>query len=271
MLFDTLSPKEIEGKKQELLNQVPKTGSIGNKTLKEKLGNTWSADDLYWKIRNLLIDEGSLEKGRGNGGSVKRVIQQADKDIPPDSLNESAQNPYEKELDLYEPIAKVLSNEWAKDKGFDNYLIEITAKQGSKQTGGKWTRPDITAIGCKKFLYLPSQFLDVITFEIKPTNTIDVSAVYEALAHRRSATRAYVIAHIPKKVKSDYKEIMEAVYDEAKKFGVGVIVVDDPTDFYTWVTWLEADRVEPDPIRLNEFIAQQFPQEKKDKIIKWFK
>lgn len=55
---------------------------------------------------------------------------------------------------------------------------EITAKQGSRQTGGKWTRPDVIAVGYKTFPYLPGRYLEVVTFEIKPFQTTDVSAVY---------------------------------------------------------------------------------------------
>lgn len=35
------------------------------------------------------------------------------------------------------------------------------------------------------------------TFEVKPSDAIDVTAVYEVLAHLRSATHAYVIFHVP--------------------------------------------------------------------------
>jgi hypothetical protein len=276
MSLDALSPEEIEQKQQELLNAVPDAKSIGNKTLKEVLGRAWS-DDLYWEIRNRLIERGILELGRGKGGSVKRVIyQQTETD---NISNSNAQSPsssdtfksYEKELSLYEPIAMVLRNKWLKEQGFDSHLVEITAKGGSKQTGGKWTRPDITAIGYKTFPYVPGRFLEVITFEIKPTSTTDVSAVYEALAHRRAATRAYVISHIPEASLAEYQQIIDAISDEAKKFGVGFILANDPSDFDTWETLLEAERFEPDPARLNEFIAQQASPEMKDQIVRWFK
>lgn len=50
-----------------------------------------------------------------------------------------------------------------------------------------------------------------------------------------------------------------------------MITVDDPTDFDSWEVLVEAERREPDPGRLNEFIARQTAQETKEQIAKWFK
>jgi len=171
----------------------------------------------------------------------------------------------------FKPVSSVLRNHWSKEQGFDNYLVEVTAKQGSRQTGGKWTRPDVTVVGYKTFPYLPGRFLEVISFEIKPTNTLDITAVYEALSHRRSATRAYVVGHIPHDAQNEMGNELEAVTDEAKKLGIGVIVADDPADFDTWEVLLDADRFEPDPARLNEFIARQTTPELREQIVRWFK
>lgn len=280
MSLDGLSPEEIEAKQKELLDSVPDADPIGNKALRELLGESWS-EDLYWAIRNRLVERGVLETGKGRGGSIKRVPPQ----IPPQLQQEQAlpevgaapaavpqAGPdYTKEFELYPPIATVLRNHWSKEQGFDNYLVEITAKQGSRQTGGKWTRPDITAVGYKTFPYVPGRYLEVITFEVKPTNTTDVSAIYEALAHRRAATRAYVIAHMPNDKRADFSAVIDAICDESKKYGVGVILADDPIDFDTWEVMLEADRCDPDPGRLNEFIAQQTTSELKEQIVRWFK
>jgi len=263
MSLDELSPEQIEAKQQELLQSVPETTSIGNKALREKLGNAWT-EDLYWAIRSRLIERGQLEPGRGRGGSVRLVSapqpQQAQQQPAAQLAPQAGAAPppdYTKEAELYEPISSVLRNNWSKEQGFDNYLVEVTAKQGSRVTGGKWTRPDVTVVGYKTFPYLPGRFLEVISFEIKPTSTLDITAVYEALAHRRSATRAYVVGHVPEAANAYMQNEVESVTEEAKKLGIGVIIADDPADFDTWEVLLDADRVEPDPGRLNEFIARQ--------------
>lgn len=277
MTIDELPPEQIEAKQQELLQAVPEAGTIGNKALREKLGGTWT-EDLYWAIRSRLIERGRLETGKGRGGSVRLVqTQQAEEEQPQavEPLETQAGAPttpdYTKEAELYEPISNVLRNNWSKEQGFDSYLVEVTAKQGSRATGGKWTRPDVTVVGYKTYPYLPGRFLEVISFEIKPTCTLDITAVYEALAHRRSATRAYVVGHLPEADRSDMQNEIDAITEEAKKLGIGVIIADNPADFDTWENLLDADRVEPDPVRLNEFIARQTSPELKEQIVRWFK
>lgn len=277
MSLDELSPEQIEEKQQELLQSVPAATSIGNKALREKLGNAWT-EDLYWAIRSRLIERGQLEPGRGRGGSVRLVpadqpqpAQQQYGAQPEPHAGAHAAPDYAREAELYEPIANVLRNNWSKEQGFDNYLVEVTAKQGSRATGGKWTRPDVTVVGYKTFPYLPGRFLEVISFEVKPTSTLDITAVYEALAHRRSATRAYVVGHVPEVANAVMQNEVEAVTEEAKKLGIGVIIADDPADFDTWEVLLDADRVEPDPGRLNEFIARQTSPELREQIVRWFK
>jgi len=276
MSLEGLSPEQIEAKQQELLNAVPSDTAIGNKTLREKLGERWN-EDLFWEIRNRLIERGQLEPGRGRGGSTKLVPilepQSATLTAAPAMTpGDAPQVPdYSKELELYEPVSSVLRNHWSKEQGFDNYLVEVTAKQGSRQTGGKWTRPDVTVVGYKTFPYLPGRYLEVISFEIKPTNTLNITAVYEALAHRRSATRAYVIGHISHELRKEMDSELEAVTEEAKKLGIGVIVTDEPSDFDSWEVLLDADRIEPDPARLNEFIARQTTPELREQIVRWFK
>lgn len=280
--IDELSPEQLEEKQDQLLSLVPESEAVGNITLRNQLGSEWS-EGLYWGIRNRLIERGLLRKGGGLGGSVRRIPAEPTGAIGTDNsgiftsalvLAGEAQAPftpdYSKEANLYAPMATVIRNQWSKEQGFDNYLVEMTAKQGSKPTG-KWTRPDITAVGYKTFPFVPGRFLEVISFEIKPTATADVAAVYEALAHRRATTRSYVIVHMPKAEKESYSQVIDAIYDECRKFGVGFILAGDPADFSTWDPQLDAERVEPDPNRLNQFIAEQTSAELKEQIVRWFK
>ena len=83
--------------------------------------------------------------------------------------------------------------------------------------------------------------------------------------------RAYVVGHVPEAANADMGNEIEAVTEEAKKLGIGVIIADDPADFDTWEVLLDADRVEPDPGRLNEFIARQTSPELREQIVRWFK
>lgn len=63
--------------KQAFLESVPGDGStIGNyalqELLREQLGRRYS-EKGYWEVRDALIDEGVLAKGKGRGGSVRRL------------------------------------------------------------------------------------------------------------------------------------------------------------------------------------------------------
>ena len=101
------------------------------------------------------------------------------------------------ESDLYDPVADVLRKQWARDLRFRSHVVEVTARQGRRDTGGTWTRPDIVTAALRVFPHVPGKFFDLITFELKPFDGIDVTAVFEALSHRRAATQAYVWLHVP--------------------------------------------------------------------------
>ena len=76
-----------------ILTSVPGDGStIGNQSLLEQLRSQFPslAEDMFWAVRDALIDEGLLAKGRGRGGAVRRTdgAEQA-----PSSLAEPARYP----------------------------------------------------------------------------------------------------------------------------------------------------------------------------------
>jgi hypothetical protein len=243
---------------EQLLAGVPADGtSVGNKALREQLG--WD-EDTYWKVRNQSIAGGRLEKGRGKGGSVKRVVASEALEAiaeQADEVADEARELYEVEAQLYEPMRDVIANAWAKSRGITPTTVEITARQGKRDTGGRWTRPDIVSVAVQTFPHLPGKFIEVVTFEIKPSDDIDVIAVYEALAHRRSATHAYVVLHVPVTDEQRLAVRIDELASVARSHGVGVIVASDPADYDTWDERESAERVEPDPARLDQFIASQ--------------
>lgn len=136
---------------------------------------------------------------------------------------------YLHEADLYPDIKTTLEIFWAKERQIEPLAIEITASQSSKATGGRWTRPDLVSVAVRTYRYLPGKYMEVVTFEVKPSDAISVTAVYEALAHR-------------------------------------VIIMGNPRAWDTWNELEEARRVEPDPERLDEFISVQLSQDAHDRI-----
>ncbi len=265
------SEEQIGNYEQLLLAQVPQEGSVGNTSLLRSLrtaNKDWN-ENLYWAIRNRLIERGHLERGKGKGGSVRRVKTVAVvADVP--AAAQPIVDQIQAERDLYDPMSKVIRENWSPDSGLDAVIVEITA-QGGRRPDGKWSRPDVTLASYKTYPYVPGRHFDLITFEIKPTDGLDVTVVYEALAHRRAATRAYALLHIPSDRRPSFEEIVDEICLEAKRVGVGVIVAESPNNYETWEELVEATRYEPEPQRLNDFLAKQVSQGFREQIMKWFR
>lgn len=127
-----------------------------------------------------------------------------------------------------------------------------------------WSRPDITSVEVRAFGYVPGKWVDVTTFEIKPADSIAVSAIYEARAHRTSATHAYVVLHVPDGTVPDSP--LDDMLAVAREQQIGVITVVDPADYDTWNKLEVALRVVPDPALLENFIATQLLPALRDKL-----
>jgi len=152
----------------------------------------------------------------------------------------------------------------------EEHVAQITAQQGRRATG-TWSRPDITLIYVSSYQYIPGKTLDVVTFEIKTSQNLGVTAVYEALAHRRAATMSYVLVQIPSDRTKESQPALEAVEAEANRNGIGLIVATDISDYATWEPVAEAERIEPDPEVLNDFIASQVSDENRNRILRWIR
>jgi len=278
MSLEGKSEDEIKGLANALLGKIREKGGVaGNISLMRDLVG-WD-EDTFWSVRNRLVDAGQLVLGKGKGGSVRIVESQptlaerAREETAASQPEKQAAEELTTEDQLYEPIANVLRDRWVKDNRFRESLVEITAKQGKRQTGGKWSRPDITVVGMTTYVYVPGRHFDVATFEIKAADWIDVTAVYEALAHRRAATRAYVILNVPESQQqlSQVESLLDQVCDEAKRHGIGVIVVADASNYESWDERVEAVRGDPAPELLNDFLAVQLSDGAKQEIVQWFK
>jgi hypothetical protein len=290
MSLEGKTAEEIQALEAELLARLEThpDGYCGNITLQRELN--WNPEAIYWDIRDRLIDQGRLFRKRARGGAVGIITREAGHvgaegldaaarapiaggDGPAAPAEEGAPAPAapRREIDLYEPVAAVLQGRWARDERFRHSLTQITALQGRRSTGGTWTRPDIVVVALRIFPYLPGKFCDVITFEIKPSSAIDVTAVYEALAHRRAATQSYAFFHCPLEQEDAESDNLDRIQEECERHGIGMIVARDPSDYETWIERAEAERVVAEPNRVNELIAVQFPEGAKDEIAAWMR
>lgn len=166
---------------KSFLRSIPKDGdAISNSALRDELG--WS-DLRYWNMHARLVASGHIKVGRGQGGTVF---------IPQTSKRTKAKTQKRvKEQDLYAGFVKVLeqkAKEWVDAK---SPIIEITANQGAKETGGRWSRPDVTMVSISKYIFTKGKVLDVTTFELKLAEALNVSAVYEAVEQSKGAHRSF--------------------------------------------------------------------------------
>ncbi|MEU4806369.1 hypothetical protein [Actinosynnema sp. NPDC023587] len=271
-----VDPSALHGDHEELFAAIPTEGTtISNPTLQRRLG--WDGT-RYFRARDALVDGGLIVRGRGRGGVVRRVVSDddtvaertiavvVDTTADPETTAATVEAVIKNELALYDPMRHVIATDWAQDHRRDPLAVEITALQGRRATGGTWSRPDIVSVEVRTFAYVPGKYLEVATFEVKASNAVNVQAVYEALAHRRSATHSYVLLHIPADQADHLEDAVADVAEAARAHGIGVITAADPHDYDTWEDREEARRVEPDPERLNTFVATQLAPTTRDLI-----
>ena len=103
---------------------------------------------------------------------------------------------------------------------------------------------------------MPGTYLEVVTFEIKPSDAITVAAVYEALAHLRSAAHARVIFHVPGEEAESVQQSIDEARRVSRAHGVGLIITGDSRAWDTWNEREEARRVEPDPEKPGDGLPQ---------------
>jgi hypothetical protein len=266
-------PATLQSDKKMLLDALPVDGkTVGNNALRK--GLRWRAE-RYFAARNALADEGLVVRGPGYGGTVRRAASQSAGErtvsvVVTEGVDVAAtiEASIKSELALYEPMRMVIANEWALDHRTEPLAVEVTALQGSKATGGIWSRPDIVSVEVRTFAFLPGKYLEVVTFEVKASHAINVQGVYEALAHRRSATRSYLLLHVPTDQAAGLEPLVADVTNVARSHGIGVVTAADPSEYETWDERAEANRLEPDPERLDSFIAVQLSEKTRMKIVK---
>lgn len=276
MIVLNMDPLRRDEYKQKLFELTPPDGTtIGNAALREKLkaavdGDTFSQGD-YWDLRNSLITDGKLEKARGRGGSVRRVPPVTEAavvtDVPAEGTTPVVTAT---EATLYEPFQKVIQNGYVPDNDLRPFIMEITAFQGRRNTGGRWTRPDVTLIAIQTFTYVPNKLFEVITFEIKPDLATALDGVFEAAAHSAFAHRSY-LAFPDAADKYETDPLYDRIEDECKRFGLGLILFEDVANWDTYDFAVESKRQNPDPQMVNDFIKNQISEKNREEIQRWFR
>lgn len=228
---------------------------IGNQTLRKNLN--FNNEQEYWEARNILLEQGKISLGKGKGGSISLVIEEKQK-------NTKEENTLTK--NLLEP----LNTRWIPDKlgelKENSYFVLNTSCQGSKKTGGKWSRPDLVLCRYRTYTYLPPR-LEITTFEVKKKSAVDVTSVYEALSQNNAAHYSYVLLERAEEATQD--EHWENILDTAQRHGIGVISFSKTEDYDTWNTEAKAVYHEAPPENIERFISQQLDEDCQQKILSW--
>ena len=237
-------------------------GKSGNVSLRQRL--KWT-EELYWNVQGQLIKDGLISLGRGRGGSVHLI--RADSTTEEIGGTPEGKSAAKKERLLYVPLKQSIEGKWIKRFGFDEVYVEETHSRGSRDTGGTFTRPDVTAAGIRRYVYLPKR-LEIVTFEIKPAESVTITGVLEALAHKEGAHRSYVIYSTTRLAFDEIAE-SERIIELSQKYGIGIILAEKSDDVETWEILLDAVRHEPDPARLDRFLGDLPSDAMKKKLSKW--
>lgn len=259
----SLTNDEIIKYGEKLVSLLPDDGtSKGNMTLieefKKLLKKEFSFEitpDVYWSVRNYLITKGELVKARGKGGSVRLKNPVKEKVVTSKA---------KKEADLYKPFSEYIEDLWVNDNGIKDYIVQTTASQGKKHTGGKWTRPDITLIAVKTYTFTPGRYLEVITFEIKNESQYDIASVFETASHSVFAHKSYLSISCPNGEPDD--EDFDRIENLCKEFGIGLIIFTDVADQSSYEELIEPKRKNPDPTKIDEFLIDQLNRENQNKV-----
>lgn len=260
--------------RETLLKLIPADGTtVGNTNLRHKFQQTFKKDgiteDDYWEVRQLLLNEGLLERGRGKGGSVRLVSIDAKQPIDADAV--PVDQPSSRELELYAPFAKSLDGGFAKEEGLEDHITQVTALQGRRITGGKWSRPDVVTVAVRSFEFVPGKHLELISFEVKPSISTALEGVFEALAHSVFAHRSYLAVHVPDSTASQPNQDLDRASSECARHGVGLYTFTDASNFESFDPLQDAVRRNPDPSKVNDFIATQLTPENKTSLKKWLR
>lgn len=258
---------------QLLLSLVPDGKSVGNFTLRDQLRKMVQVkgdeltDQDYWLLRDGLIDEGQVEQGRGRGGSVHRVTPEVK---PEPDATAAAPIIRQAEATLYDPFQNAIRSGYAPANRIKRFILETTAAQGRRMTGGKWTRPDVTLIAVRTYSFTPGKRLEIITFEVKPSLDTALEGVFEALAHSAFAHRSFLAVNIP-----DYEDLDELpddrIMQECNRLGIGYVVFSDPADYDTFDILSSARLNEPDPYEVDNFVNTQISPAGQEELREWLR
>ena len=165
------------------------------------------------------------------------------------------------ERHLYAPMITEIETGWVaashhKYLGEHNFCEVLDTSEGGRRPDGSWRRPDITLVGGREIPYVPGNFIDVVTFEVKKDD-LPLMGVYEAFSHQRAANYSYVVYWFPQIWGRPNPQRVAEIQAEAQRCGVGVILAGQEDDYGLWQELVRPKRIDPDPQVIEDFLTKQ--------------
>lgn len=151
----------------------------------------------------------------------------------------------------------------------DNYaasgevLYIDTARQGSRFTGGTYSRPDLTYVAVGRYPLLGERFVRIVSVEAKTWDYADdVSNAYEAVAYKRFSTQVYYAYESPDSMKRISNEVTEILREN----GVGIIRIWREGDKDAMRIDLDSVPSDPSPDKLETYLGVLLQIQEKDLV-----
>ena len=112
--------------------------------------------DTYWVSEQDLVDDKRIERRRGRYGGIFLLPDKEEEqyDTTLDTVPiKAAEQEHQKESYFYQPVLNEILAHWTEQPGFEHVFGAVTAAQGRRQTGGRWSRPDIVFCTVSDWLF----------------------------------------------------------------------------------------------------------------------
>jgi hypothetical protein len=244
--------------------------SVAWTKLNLKLGRALSQADLQAAITELEAEK-AIKQIEGSGETRLAIRGAKPLPPPPDAAeNETAAPPRDPreipEDALMSPVEAWIRHIHApgyslKDEGKPTFVVSDTSRGGTAT--GLWTRPDITVASVRRYRYTNLRRIELTGYELKKAGGASITAVHEALAHKRWVHSAYLFVFTPTGPLAPEIRIAD-IKAECARHGVGLITFANPNDQGTFEVHLQAQADDVDPARVDEFISDRMQDSEAD-------
>lgn len=203
------------------------------------------ADERYQNVKAELIEQGLIEKVKGQGGG----IQLTDKGWKYGALPES-ESAVSKEIELYPHFVRLL-----RDESLENDEPAVIIDTSSMRKSGKWVNPDVTKITLRRLPLLRTHKVIVTTYELKQWKRWSLQSVYEAASQRRFAHHSNLVIEWAR----DAEVVLpEQIVNDCMRFGVGVLTMRTHYKSFRYFSQVESETHNPPDEVVEQYLEYVF-------------